>query len=304
MATASQCPHVLRKLAALDRVSVHLILLAAQICFASLPVVGRLAMQGRIPPASIVLARVTGGAVVFALIAWRRRVLRIGRRDLAAMVGCSVIGVAANQELFVQGLARSTATNASVIGATIPIFTALVAIVLGREPVRARRLVGMAIAFTGVAVLAGVDQVSTSSAHLLGSAMILVNSLCYGTYLIVVRPLADRYDPLGLIAWLFIAAVPMVVPLGIVELAAAPPLRASDAAYFAFLIAVPTVAAYGLVQIALRRAQATLVAAYIYVQPVVAAIGATILLDEQLGARTGICGLVVLAGVWLAARAT
>jgi drug/metabolite transporter (DMT)-like permease len=95
----------------------------------------------------------------------------------------------------------------------------------------------------------------------------------------------------------------MVAPLGIVELAAAPPLTAGDAAFLAFLIAVPTVAAYGLVQIAMRHAQATLVAAYIYVQPVVAAIAATIVLDEELGPRTGICGLVVLAGVWLAARA-
>jgi hypothetical protein len=128
-------------------------------------------MQGRIPPAGIVLARVTGGAIVFALIAWRRGVLRIPRGDLAAIVGCALIGVGANQELFVQGLSRSTATNASVLGATIPVFTALFAIVLGREPVRARRLAGIAIAFGGVAALVGVDRVSTDSSHVLGSAM-------------------------------------------------------------------------------------------------------------------------------------
>jgi len=260
-------------------------------------------MQGRIPPAGIVLARVTGGAIVFALIAWRRGVLRIPRGDFWPIVGCALIGVGGNQELFVQGLSRSTGTNARVIGVTIPVFTALFAIVLGREPVRARRLAGIAIAFGGVAALVGVDKVSTSSSHLLGSGMVLANSLCYGSYLILVRPLTERHDPLALIAWLFIAAVPMVAPLGIVELAAAPPLTAGDAAFLAFLIAVPTVAAYGLVQIAMRHAQATLVAAYIYVQPVVSAIAATIVLGEELGPRTGICGLVVLAGVWLAARA-
>src|SRR5262249_50301567 len=100
---------------------VHLILWLAQVCFASLPVVGRLAMQGSIGPAGIVLARVAGGAIVFSAIAWRRGVLRVRRADLPAIMGCALLGVAANQELFVQGLARSTATNASVLGATIPV---------------------------------------------------------------------------------------------------------------------------------------------------------------------------------------
>lgn len=259
-------------------------------------------MQGSIGPAAIVLARMSGGALVFTLIAWRRGVLRIDTRDLPAIIGCAVLGVAANQELFVQGLARSTATNASVLGSTIPVFTALVAIALGREPVHPRRLVGIAVAFGGVAALVGADKMSMSSDHLLGSAMILVNSLCYGTYLVVVRPLAEKYDPLGLIAWLFICGVPMVLPLGAIEFARAPALHTGDIGFFAFLIAVPTVAAYGLVQVALRRTESSLVAAYIYLQPVMATVGAMFLLDEQPTVRTAVCGAIVLFGVWLAAR--
>jgi drug/metabolite transporter (DMT)-like permease len=132
--------------------------------------------------------------------------------------------------------------------------------------------------------------------------MVLVNSLSYGTFLVVVRPLAARYDPIALVAWLFIAAAPMVAPFGIVELAHAQPLHAGDLAYFAFLIAVPTVLAYGLVQVAIRRAEATLVASYIYLQPVLATIGAMLLLGEQPTLRTVVCGAIVLAGVWLAAN--
>ena len=282
--------------------SVHLILIIAQFCFAALPVAGRLAMQGNIGPAGIVLARMTGGAIVFTLIAWRRGVLRLDRRDLPAIIGCAVIGVAANQELFVQGLSRSTATNATVLGSTIPVFTALMAIVLGREPVHPRRLLGIAVAFGGVAALVGADSMSLASGHLVGSAMVLVNSLCYGTYLVVVRPLAEKYDPLALLAFMFVAGVPMVAPLGVIELSHAKPLTHADLEFFAFLIAVPTVAAYGLVQVALRRTESSLVAAYIYLQPVVATIGAMFLLHEEPTLRTAVCGAIVLAGVWLAAK--
>ena len=62
------------------------------------------------------------------------------------------------------------------------------------------------------------------------------------------------------------------------------------------------VAAYGLVQIALRRAEASLVAAYIYLQPIITATAAMFLLDEQPTLRVAVCGAIVLFGVWLAAR--
>jgi drug/metabolite transporter (DMT)-like permease len=283
-------------------VSVHLLLLAGQICFAALPVAGRLALAD-IPPGAIPLVRTVGGALVFSAIAWQRGVLRVERRDAPFLVLCALLGNVLNQELFIHGLARTTATNAVVIGATIPVFTALAAIVLGREPVRLRRLLGIAVAFGGVAVLVGGEDLSMSSEHFVGSIMILVNALSYGTYLAIVRPLADRYDPIALLAFMFLAGIPMVAPLGVHALAVdAHPLTASDYGFFAFLIAVPTVGAYSFVQLGLRRAESSLVAAYIYLQPVIAAGGAALVLDEPVGIRLVICGAVVLSGVWLAAR--
>jgi drug/metabolite transporter (DMT)-like permease len=282
--------------------SVHLILLAGQVCFASLPVAGRLALAD-IPPGVLPLVRTVGGAIVFSAVAWRRGVLRVERRDVPFLVLCALLGNVLNQELFIHGLARTTATHAVVIGATIPVFTALTVIVLGREPVRLRRLLGIAVAFGGVAALVGAEDLSLSSRHFAGSVMILVNALSYGIYLAIVRPLADRYDPIALLAFMFLAGIPMVAPIGIHALAVeAHPFTSTDYAFLAFLVAVPTVGAYSFVQIGLQRAESSLVAVYIYLQPVVAATGAVLILDEQVGARLVICGVVVLAGVWLAAR--
>jgi drug/metabolite transporter (DMT)-like permease len=283
-------------------VPVHLMLLAGQMCFASLAVVGRLALAD-IPPGAIPLVRTVGGALVFSAIAWRRGQLRIERRDVPFVVLCALLGNVLNQELFIHGLARTTATNAVVIGSTIPVFTALAVIVLGREPVRPRRLLGIAIAFSGVAALVGADDLSMSSAHFVGSVMILINALSYGTYLAIVRPLADRYDPIGLLAIMFLIGIPMVAPIGIHAFAAAShPLTASDGAFFAFLILVPTVGAYAFMQMGLRRAESSLAATYTYLQPVIAATGAALVLDERVSLRLVICGGVVLAGVWFAAR--
>lgn len=277
-------------------------LLAGQVCFASLAVVGRLALAD-IPPGAIPLVRTVGGALVFTAIALHRGTFRIARRDVPFMLLCALLGNVLNQELFIHGLALTTATNAVVIGSTIPVFTALAVVVLGREPPRARRLLGIAIAFGGVAALVGAEDLSLSSEHFTGSVLILLNALSYGTYLALVRPLAERYDPITLLAFMFLAGVPMVAPIGIHTFLTVPHvLTASDIGFFAFLIAVPTVGAYTFVQIGLRRAEASLVAAYIYLQPVFATIGAVLLLDEHVGPRLLVCGFVVLGGVWLAAR--
>lgn len=280
---------------------VHLVLLLGQVCFASLPVVGKLALHG-VPPAAIVITRMTGGAIVFAALAARRGTLHVRREDLPFIALCALLGVAANQELYIQGLARSTAINASVLGATIPVFTALVAIVLRREPPRLRRLAGIAVAFGGATALVGIDEMSTSPEHVAGSAMVLANSLCYGTYLVIVRPLAERYDPLALLAMMFVAGLPMVAPLGVIAWLDAPPLDGDMLAALGFLVVIPTVGAYALIQIALRHAEASLVAAYIYLQPVFAMLGAIAVLDESPTIRLAICAPIVLAGVWLAAR--
>jgi drug/metabolite transporter (DMT)-like permease len=133
--------------------------------------------------------------------------------------------------------------------------------------------------------------------------MVLFNALSYGLYMVVVRPLADRYDPIALLAFMFLAGIPMVAPIGIHALAVeAHPFTGGDYAFLAFLVAVPTVGAYAFMQIGLQRSEASLVGVYMYLQPVIVTIGAVFLLDEPVGVRLVICGGVVLAGVWLAAR--
>jgi drug/metabolite transporter (DMT)-like permease len=285
------------------RLTVHLILLAGQICFASLPVVGRLAV-GHVPAAGIVVVRMTGGAIVFTLIAWRRGTYRLQRPgDFWRIAGCALLGNVINQEMFIHGLEHTTATNAVVLGSTIPVFTAAAAIALGRERVRAQRLLGMAVAFAGVAALVGAEDISLDSDDFVGSVMVLINALSYGIYLVVVRPLAERYDPFALLAFMFTAGVPVVAPFGVAAFARMTPLTGDDVGFLLFLIAVPTVGAYSFVQTALSRAESSLVAAYIYVQPVFATVGAAIVLDETLTARTLLCSVIVLFGVWIAANA-
>ncbi|MBI4820870.1 MAG: DMT family transporter [Deltaproteobacteria bacterium] len=286
-----------------SRFETHAILIAAQVCFGSLPVVGRLALA-RLPPAGIVMVRVAGGAIVFTIVALALGVRWPTRRQIPRLLSCALLGVVINQEMFVGGLARSTATNATVLGTTIPVFTLLAAVLLGGERVRPVRLTGVVIALIGALVLVGVEGASADREHLIGNLMILVNSVSYGLFLVLVRPLSSAVPAFALTAILFSFAAPMVTPLGWFAWQDAPALVMRDYVHLAFLVAVPTVGAYALTQMALARAESSLVASYIYLQPVVAAAGAAALLGERPGPRVLLAAALIFAGVYLSSRAS
>jgi drug/metabolite transporter (DMT)-like permease len=285
-------------------ISVHLILIAAQFCFGSLAVVGRMALP-TISANAIVLTRLVGGFVVFyALAQGRAGGMRIERKDWGAVAGCALLGVVLNMTFFLNGLARSTATNATVLGSTIPVFTAVFALVLGKERFSAVRFGGIALAFSGALVLIGVWNVSTDREHMVGNVMVLINAASYGLYLVVVRPLTQRYHPVRLTAALFLVGMVIVAPIAVpdwVELAGR--LTAKDLGYLAFIIAVPTVGSYLFTQLALERAESSLVASYIYLQPVVATVGAVLLLDERPGPKVWVAAALIFGGVFVSSRA-
>jgi drug/metabolite transporter (DMT)-like permease len=288
------------------RLSIHLLLIAVQICFASLAVMGKLALA-TLPANAIVLTRVTGGGIVFFLLARHRGELpvRLARGDLPLIVACGVLGVVVNQLFFVNGLALSTAVNASVLGCAIPVFTVGIAMASRREPFRPLRVLGIAVALAGTLVLVKVDRFSLSDAHAVGNLLLIINAFSYAAFLVLVRTLAGRIPPLALVTLVFAAAWPLVAPVGIpawIHLVGR--LTARDVALLAFIVAVPTVGAYALNQLALERADASLVAAYIYLQPLFAVAGAMLLLHERPGWRTLVAAALIGGGLWLSTLRT
>jgi drug/metabolite transporter (DMT)-like permease len=247
---------------------------------------------------------VAGGAAVFyAILRARGAVALPERKDVPRLVACALLGIVLNQYLFLNGLARTTAINASVLGCTIPVFTLLVATLTRIERPTARRFGGIALALAGTLVLVGVDRFDVSEARFLGNVLVVANSLSYGTFLVIVRPLSARYPAMALISWLFAASVPFTALLGAPAWASfAPAITVKDVLLLSYLVAVPTVGAYALNQLAIQRAESSLVAAYVYLQPLIAAVGARFLLGETPSPRTGAAALLIFAGLWTSAR--
>jgi len=285
-------------------VSVHLILVFVQLCFASAAVVGKVALWS-VPPGALVLARVAGGAVAFLLIAGDPRPQPpLTRGEVVRLLVALHLGIFINQSLFLAGLARSTAINASVINTVIPVVATALAMATGAEPGSRRRFAGITVGWVGALVAARVDRFNVGEVKVIGDLMLLGNATAYAVFLVVVRPLAQRIRPMALAGLLFLGAVPASSILGVPAwLELAPRLTGREAALIAFMVLVPTVLAYGLIQVALTRAPTSLVAIYIYVQPILASVAAAVLLHEAPQGRTFVAAALIFTGVWLCARA-
>src|SRR5215211_4143556 len=120
----------------------HVALLAVQVVFGTWPILGKVALRV-VPSTGLVAVRVGGAAVAFALLARAKGRIPVPRRaDLARLALYSLLGVVLNQFLYVKGLSLSTAVNAALLNATIPVFTLLISALLGYERLTARSCVG------------------------------------------------------------------------------------------------------------------------------------------------------------------
>jgi drug/metabolite transporter (DMT)-like permease len=280
-------------------VAPHLALIAVQLMFGTWPIVGKIALRS-ISSTGLVALRIGGAAIALTLLRRQLSKLRtLPKRDVWWLLFLSLLGVVWNQLLYVKGLSLTTAINAVLLSTTIPVCTLVISLFLGIDKLSLRRFIGIALAAAGVIYLVNPSRADFSGGTMAGNLLIVANSLSYGAYIALSKDLFQRYGALNVITWIFLIASLIVVPIGFVD------LRHLDTATVApivwgaviYTILIPTVAAYYLNAWALARVSPSTVAAYIYLQPLIAFGLAPVVLGERWNSRTLIASALIFTGV-------
>ena len=282
----------------------HLALLAVQAFFGSLPVIGKVVLAV-IPSVALVGFRVGITALVLFIFQRLRGNLRLANPgDYGRLAILSLFGVTINQLLFVGGLSLTKASNTSLLAVTIPIFALTIGAAIGSEKLRAIKVFGILVAAAGVVLLIDPRNASFSSETTRGDLMIVLNSLSYGIYVASSKDVLTRNGAVKSIAWIFMFASVVCVPLGLysisnVEISTITPTIWLLVLYIAI---VATAAPYLLNAWALARVNPSIVAVYIYLQPVIGFLLAVVFLGENVGYNFLIAAALIFAGVFTVTR--
>lgn len=278
---------------------VHLTLLLVQLSFGGFHVVAKAALTD-LSPMALAALRVAIATPILVWIAWRRDRFVPSRQDLPILALLGGLGVFANQVLFITGLKFTTATNASILMTSLPVFAVATAALLGIEKVRGQRLVGIALSVAGALVLVNPFRFSTEPGAALGNVLILGNSLCYAVFLVLQRPVLARIPWRTVIAASFVFGGGALLLVAVPALVALEPSRVPAGTWLGVLyIAIfATVFAYAANTWAVRRSSPALVSAYGTLQPLVAATLAATFLGERFGWVEAVGFVLIVAGLW------
>lgn len=251
----------------------HLALSAVALIYGANYVIAKSVMPDPIGPNSFIVLRVFGAALLFWLIT-NRRMMWPQRRDWPRFVACALTGVVINQLLFFNGLALTSPINSSIIMTSNPILVMLLYAAWNRRRIPWIRMLGVGFGAAGAVsllLLSAADTVQLS--HPLGDAFILINSLSYAFYLVMLKPLMGRYPPLVIITWVFTIGFVCVLPFGGWGLQEVPwhNLNGWQWASVGYVIVCVTFLTYLLNIVAIGHSSPTLASAYIYFQPMLAA---------------------------------
>ena len=282
----------------------HAALIGVQLLFGSLPVIGKVVLAV-LPAIALVGFRVGITALVLFLFQlYRRRIWLHERSDYIKLAIISLFGVTFNQLLFIGGLSLTKASNTSLLAVTIPIFTLAVSAVAGTEKLRLIKVVGIVLAAAGIIYLIDPRNASFSSQTTLGDLMIILNSLSYGIFVATSKETITRNGAFRSMMWIFIFASIICVPLGVWSVSSTNVAAVSPAIWglTIYIAVVATAGPYLLNAYALSKVNPSVVAVYIYLQPIIGFILAVVFLNEILDFKFAVAATLVFAGVFLTTK--
>jgi drug/metabolite transporter (DMT)-like permease len=282
---------------------VEVSLLLAVLFLGTNPVAVKVAVA-EFPPLPFVTMRFTlAGLLLLALVALLEPAEgRPTRRDLLPLAGVGLVGVGANNVAFTLGVSMTTASETALIYAAVPIWGILLGLALGLERPTPWGIVGICLAFLGVAVV--VYGGLTGSTSLLGNLLVLVATVCWGSYAVLSLPLLRRYSPLVVASYTMLFGGLGALPLALPGFLDAGWADASGRALVALAYSTLLVAAFGFWawQRGVSQVGANRVLIYQYLITLVGVTAGVLLLGESLTANKVLGGAVILLGVYLARR--
>ncbi len=216
--------------------------------------------------------------------------------------GQSFTGVAGYFALNQYGISLTSGVNASILGASLPLFTIILAMIFLKERITLAKSVGLILSVAGVLIISVHPTTEPAQSSFTGDLLVLVGCFVWAIYVIQMKRSGEEA---GLTSEMYTSLIlllgsVMILPLcaGEIYVNGWPQVTWKSSLSVAFLALGPTVCAYWLWNKSLRHVSATSASAYLNALPLVNVVTSILFLGEIVSWKTVCGGCIVLLGVF------
>jgi drug/metabolite transporter (DMT)-like permease len=259
-----------------------------------------------VKPYAFILIRVSGATAIFWIVGLFVKSQKIEKQDYKKIVLAAFFGIALNMLCFFKGLSLTTPISASVMMVTSPIMVLIFSSLLLKEKIIKIKIIGVLVGLMGTVTLIvyGNSSDNTPSNSTLGNFLVFVNAASYGLYLVLVKSLISKYNPITFIKWFYFFGLIFVIPFGFEEFSEISWVSMPVSIYLrvGFVILFTTCITYLFNLYGLSKLKPTTVSVFIYLQPVIATIFALSVGSDSLNITKILATTVIFFGVYLVTK--
>jgi drug/metabolite transporter (DMT)-like permease len=235
--------------------------------------------------------------LLIVLRLFRPALLQVKRQDLPWLAAMGALSIGLFHALWNLNVLLNGASVATVIQCNAPIFVTLMAWLIWREPLSARKIAAIGMAVIGTVLIARLDKLSGMQITLMGLIVGLTSAILYGTFSLFGKKLSGSYNPWTILFYIFgfgtLTLAPFQIGLQV------PSVDLPVLANFLALVLLPTIVGFGLYTLGLSHLQASVAAITATTEVPFAAFLAYFALGERLNSWQVVGALFVIAGVVL-----
>ena len=289
----------------------HLALLGANLIYGANHIIAKGVMPDKIGPSAFIFLRVLGAGIMFWAIQFFIKE-KVAKKDILLLLACGFFGVAANQLLFFHGLNLTSPIDASIIITAVPVLVLILSAFILKEVITTNKIIGIVLGAIGAVLLVWYGKSGVGTSSVLGNMLVLINATSYAIYLVIVKPLMKKYNPITVITYVFSFGFLFVFPVGLNDF-----LNTNFDAFtlntylvVSFVVVGTTFLTYLFNIYALTKVAPSVNGSYIYLQPVISFIlvavyayvlGNSTYANDINAIKIGSCVLVII-GVYLISK--
>lgn len=287
----------------MNKFKYYTLMIFATLLFAGAFIAGKLG-SGSFSPVVMTFIRIgLATLIIFPIMMFKEKEFKASKEELILALKLGFVGMTCYHLFFFSALKYTTASNASVINASMPILTAIIATFMLNEKLPFKKKIFIGFAFVGV-VLTIINWDITSLINMSfnrGDILMLCGTVSWSFYGVLIKKSNIEISSLKLMSYSLLMCTILISPFAIREILLYNSLNVPFRDYYSiFYMAIfPTVIGYTIQQACIKKMGPSTAALFINLVPVFSILLSVIFLNETINPLIYLSGLIIVVSVVL-----